>query len=153
MIRKIIKTILLLIWLIVIFCFSSDNGIDSTNKSDGFIINTIEFIKGSELTTKEKEIYIDKLVTPVRKGAHFTEYFILGILVYSLFSEFFSKKQLIIYSIIFCFLYACSDEIHQLFVVGRSAKFLDVIIDTLGSFTGIFIFDFIKNKIYKENVL
>ena len=153
MVRKIIKFILLLIWLIVIFCFSSDSGFDSTNKSDGFIISTIEFIKGSELTSLEKEMYIDKLVTPVRKGAHFIEYFVLGILVYSLFSEFFYNKKLIIYSIILCFLYACSDEFHQLFVAGRSAKFLDVIIDTLGSFTGIFIFDVIKNKIYRKSML
>ena len=153
MIRKIIKIILLLIWLIVIFCFSSDSGVDSTDKSDGIIISTIEFIKGNELTSKEKEMYIDKLVTPVRKGAHFIEYFVLGILVYSLFSEFFSNKKLILYSIGFCFLYAFSDEFHQLFVVGRSAKIFDVIIDTIGSFTSIFIFNIIKNRLYNKNVI
>ena len=30
------------------------------------------------------------------------------------------------------FLYACTDEIHQLFVPGRAGKFTDVLIDTTG---------------------
>ena len=29
-------------------------------------------------------------------------------------------------------LYACSDEIHQTFVAGRSGEVLDVLIDTIG---------------------
>ena len=34
------------------------------------------------------------------------------------------------------FLYACSDEFHQLFVPGRTAKFTDVLIDTSGVIVG-----------------
>ena len=34
--------------------------------------------------------------------------------------------------------YASSDEIHQIFVSGRSGNIKDVIIDTCGSYLGIF---------------
>ena len=39
-----------------------------------------------------------------------------------------------------CFLYACSDEIHQSFISGRDGNFLDVIIDSIGYLFGIFLY-------------
>ena len=39
-------------------------------------------------------------------------------------------------SIFLSFLYACTDEIHQIFVPGRSAQFRDVLVDTLGASFG-----------------
>ena len=42
----------------------------------------------------------------------------------------------ILLSLIFSFLYACTDELHQIFVPGRSAQFRDVLIDTLGASFG-----------------
>lgn len=50
-------------------------------------------------------------------------------------------KDILKLSILICMLYACSDEIHQLFVSGRSGKVLDVCIDTFGSLMGIFIYN------------
>ena len=70
----------------------------------------------------------------VRKSAHITEYFILAILTISLLKEYITNYKLIyILSIFICFIYAITDEIHQYFVVGRTAIFKDVIIDTTGS--------------------
>ena len=43
-----------------------------------------------------------------------------------------SYKKIIVYSFIFCFLYACSDEVHQLYVPGRSGNIKDVFIDSIG---------------------
>lgn len=40
-------------------------------------------------------------------------------------------------SLIFCVVYACSDEFHQLLVEGRSPRALDVMIDSAGAVTGI----------------
>lgn len=37
----------------------------------------------------------------------------------------------------FSFLYACSDELHQYFVPGRSAKFADVMVDSVGFTLGV----------------
>ena len=56
-------------------------------------------------------------------------------------------KNNIYIPIIICILYAISDEIHQLFVPGRSGQVSDVLLDTLGAFTGIMIYKLIYNKI------
>ncbi|MBB1503242.1 VanZ family protein, partial [Candidatus Saccharibacteria bacterium] len=45
-------------------------------------------------------------------------------------------KYSLFMSILLSFLYACTDEIHQIFVPGRSAQFRDVLIDTLGASFG-----------------
>ena len=50
-------------------------------------------------------------------------------------------------AIIICILYAISDKLHQLFVIGRSCELRDVFIDSLGSVSGIIIYNLIeKNK-------
>ena len=46
-----------------------------------------------------------------------------------------NRKRLLL-SIFLAFLYACTDEIHQLFVPGRSGEIKDVCIDTCGAFIG-----------------
>lgn len=74
----------------------------------------------------------------VRKAAHLFEYLVLGILI-MLFINTFSlnnKYQLMI-AIIFCVLYALSDEFHQTFVSGRFGTLVDVLIDSGGSLLGI----------------
>ena len=55
----------------------------------------------------------------------------------------------ILLSIGISFLYACSDEIHQLFVPGRSGNILDVLIDTVGASVGVLVFSFIVRKCCK----
>ena len=40
-------------------------------------------------------------------------------------------------SALFCFVYALSDEFHQMFVDGRGASFTDCLIDTGGAMLGI----------------
>lgn len=116
--------------------FSNDNDIASDKKSDGLIIRVSEFVLNRELTPKEKEIYIEKYVVVVRKTAHFTLYFLLGLFFCSFLKEFdLTNKKLILYTIIFVFIYACSDEVHQLFIKGRSGEILDIMIDTLGGIT------------------
>ena len=51
--------------------------------------------------------------------------------------------RFILLSILFSFLYAATDEFHQLFVPGRSGEFKDVMIDTVGAATGAFLFYFL----------
>ena len=135
MIKKIIKAILVLIVMFTIFMFSSENDVESTSRSDGLIIRTTEFVLNRKLSDKEKELYTSKYVHYVRKAAHFTLYFLLGLFFISFLKEFnLNDKKLLVYTVIFVFLYACSDECHQLFVSGRSGEILDVLIDTTGGF-------------------
>ncbi|MBR3146165.1 MAG: VanZ family protein [Bacilli bacterium] len=133
MVKKIIKILLVLIVMLTIFKFSGENDVKSDSRSDGIIVKTTEFILNRKLTDDEKKIYIKKYVVYVRKTAHFTLYFLLGLAFISFLKEFdLNNKKLLLYTIIFVFIYACSDEIHQLFIKGRSGEVLDVLIDTLG---------------------
>jgi len=132
--KKIINTLLVIIWMITIFIMSSFSSTESSDQS-GFIVNIIANI----LNTNN----VDLLSLIIRKTAHFTEYFILGILVHNMIHNYNKKTYL---SIIICIIYAICDEIHQLFVPGRSGQMLDVLIDVLGSLLGIYILIFIKNK-------
>ena len=133
MLRKILKLFLLLSWMMLIFSFSMDSGVESTEKSDGVIVWISETLLNKKISKEEKEFLTEKYQFFIRKTAHFTLYFILGFLFLWFKKEFhsFSWKDALI-AILFVFLYACSDEIHQLFVTERSGEILDVFLDTLG---------------------
>ncbi|MDY5993304.1 MAG: VanZ family protein [Bacilli bacterium] len=138
MIRKVIKIILVLLWMVMIFLLSNEEAVKSSKKSDGLIIKSVELFTGKSLSDQEKEKVLKYLVFPVRKCAHLSLYLILGILVISLLREYMViNTKLVLLSLLICFLYACSDEIHQLFVPGRSGEVRDVLIDTLGACLGV----------------
>ena len=40
-------------------------------------------------------------------------------------------------ALVIVFLYACTDEFHQLFIPGRSGEFRDVMVDTCGGIIGL----------------
>lgn len=91
------------------------------------------------------------MVKPIRKLAHFTIYMILGIAVMNYMNTYkMDNKRRIILTIIVGMLYATSDEIHQLFVPGRSAEVRDVCIDTLGVICGVIIATIVKNTIFDK---
>lgn len=147
MMRKIIKIVLVLVWMIMIFLLSNDTAVQSSKKSDGFIIKSVSFVLQRDLTSNEKENVLKYLVVPVRKLAHLFIYFVLGILIISLLKEYrVLNSKVLILSIFICFLYACSDEVHQLFILGRSGEIRDVFIDTFGSFLGILSFYLMKKR-------
>ncbi len=151
--RKQIFLLALIIWMIIIFGFSNQNVVSSLSLSDKVaskIIDIVVKVKEKEITPQEKAKMVKNTRLIVRKTAHFTEYFILGILVFKIF-EMYGVKRVLVYSIIFCFLYACSDELHQLFSNGRTAKVLDVLIDTSGSVLSIICLQFIKKRKLKIN--
>ena len=153
-IKRIIYTTLLIIWMIVIFMFSNQNGNTSKSTSDkvaSTVVDTVEVVTKTEITDKEKKTFIEDTRFIIRKCAHFFLYFILGILSYLTLSSYGISKGLIIYSILLCFIYSISDEIHQLFSGGRSFKILDIFIDTTASITGIMLcFGF--NKIILKSI-
>lgn len=109
----------------------------------------------SEFTQLEKAMLIDKLV---RKSAHFSEYALLGVLTLNashlLIGSYLYRKRkpaikIIVYilsALVWCFLFACTDEVHQYFIPGRYCSFLDVMLDTCGSLTGIMLFHILFRK-------
>lgn len=129
--------ILAIIWMGVIFMFSaqvSDESKSSSNKVTSAVVNTVISIKKENISEEKRQKIIEDKTFIVRKSAHFTEYFILGLILilYLQTKEKLATKYIIL-AIIFCVLYATSDEIHQLFVDGRSCKIMDILIDTCGS--------------------
>ena len=146
--KKAIKIILVILWMAIIFCFSNQKADDSSKLSDGLIVKVANIFVDKNLSTKDKEIILEKYTTVVRKTAHFSIYLILGILVISLLLEY-NIKHIILVSLIICLLYSISDEVHQLFIDGRSGEVRDVLIDTTGSLVGIGAYYFINKKIFK----
>ena len=136
MIKKIILWILVVLWMGVIFYFSSFDGMESQDQSRGFLYHTlgniIEFFD-KDISEIEKEELIIKYDPIVRKIAHITIYLILGFLVFITLKEYnLDNRKLLLYTFLICILYACSDEIHQTFVSERSGKVTDILIDTIG---------------------
>lgn len=151
MVKRIIKILMLVSWMVVIFSFSNDSGVVSTKKSDGFIINAIEMVLQRDLSEKEKEQWTTYLVKPVRKGAHLFVYTILGSLLALNISEYCKdKRKMALLALFMSFLYACSDEVHQLFIVGRSGQVSDVLLDMIGAGIGILIVLFVVRMLMKN---
>ena len=71
----------------------------------------------------------------------FSIYFALGVSVLMSIISYCNLRLYIriILSGIICIIYAVSDELHQLYVAGRSCELFDVIIDAIGSIFGILI--------------
>lgn len=136
-VRRLILVALVIVWCIVIFSFSSQNSEESSETSGGLIAAVCEFIvpEFDDFNGTERQEFIDELQFAVRKTAHFTAYGILGFLSwFALFGMRNLRRYLS--AVGFSFLYACSDEIHQLFVSGRSGELRDVFIDTGGAMMG-----------------
>ena len=72
----------------------------------------------------------------LRKYAHMAEYAMLALPSALFFRELLLERRLPLRaagcSLIFCFLYACSDEYHQTFVPGRAGTMIDVAVDMAG---------------------
>jgi VanZ family protein len=127
--REINYWILLIIWMIGIFIMSNEPASISDSQSSG-VIDIL-----SRIGVDVNNIFGQLANFLVRKCAHFLEYMILALLVFNVLKLYFNMKQVIIITIVFVFLYSCSDEIHQLFVLGREGAIRDVIIDTCGGIT------------------
>lgn len=141
--KRIICLILIILNCITIFYFShqiSDNSSKQSSKIVEIISVIIPSIKNMEETNKT--ILKQEVLTPIiRKMAHFSIYTVLGIFAINFTITLKDKKIYIkmIYALIFCFIYAITDEFHQRFIPGRSAEVRDVIIDTIGALTGILV--------------
>lgn len=145
--KRRIKYLLVLAWCVVIFLFSQQNGQESSNSSG--IIAMILSKTGIDLSS----IFGIDTSFLIRKTAHFTEYFILAVLVYNAIKDDFRYGYSHIVSVVFTSIYAMSDELHQMFVPGRGPAVRDVIIDSCGGLTAIiiiFIVGIYKGKLKKR---
>lgn len=136
-----------ILWLLIIFSLSSQPGPKSNGLSKSV---TKQIIKATQKVVvpnnyiKPRRNIMNKLNNLIRKYAHVVVYLVLGMLVMNAFVvSGIRGYKAFVFSLIFCFFYAASDEIHQLFVPGRGAKATDVLIDSIGALIGIGLYKFI----------
>jgi VanZ family protein len=135
--RRITSVSLLVSWALIIFLLSNEPSEASTTRSD-VLLHTIQSFDFSFFQQATEFI--------VRKSAHFIAYLILGLLTFITARQCTTDvKRAIILSISFTFIYACTDEVHQLFIAGRSGQPRDVLIDTLGATVGVSIYCLVRS--------
>ena len=123
-----------LLWMVVIFCFSAQNGTQSAQLSET-VQQYIVQIVGAAPQAQDTN---DQLI--LRKAAHFTVYLVLGGFCMAALLQtprFTRVRQKAAVALAISAGYAASDELHQFFVEERSARILDVGIDTVGAVCGI----------------
>lgn len=106
--------VLMILWIILIYYFSSQNATNSAKQSLG-ILNIIENLL---------HITIDHGF--LREFAHFTLYSVLGIFAYK------SLEGKLLFLILFGIAISISDELFQSLIDGRSCSLFDVFIDSSG---------------------
>ena len=131
-----------------IFFLSSQTGEISNELSHGVMVGFEKYISSSTwISTDIKNVFLSNPMICTRKLAHIIIYFILGFVIYIVLPENWGLKKRILVCLSSCVLYAITDEIHQMFVKGRTAQLLDIIVDFIGSSIGIYI-GWICNKIH-----
>lgn len=145
-----IAAVLLVVQCVVIFAFSAQPAESSSKTSKSVtkkIVRMVPAMKHKDEKTVDKKA--KELEHTVRKIAHFSLYLLLGVFAY-VTSDGYLKKNTLWFALLFCLLYAASDEIHQLFSPGRSCEFRDVCIDFSGSLCGALLALNIKKRLIKR---
>lgn len=131
-----------ILWLILIYMLSDQPAVQSSELSKKItevIVKTVgRLVPNNNYGDDSSISLVEQFHHLIRKHAHFFVYLILGILTINAirYSGVFGVRAFAL-ALSICVFYAISDEIHQLFVVGRSAEISDVLIDSGGSVVGI----------------
>lgn len=141
---RVVTTLLTAAVMVMIFCFSMENA-ETSDKRSGFIAMPVIRLLHPDYDQLDEaardEIYAGVSLV-VRKCAHFTEYMVLGFLLRLCLESWFGhrmRKYRILALIGFGAgtAYACTDELHQLGVEGRSGAWKDVLVDAGGVLLGV----------------
>lgn len=142
-VKRMVCFIFIFLWMALVFYLSSQNG-DESKGTSSYFVNIIIKLYNSFFNRNINVNNIGFLTFIIRKLAHFTLYFIGAIPIYLFLSTYsISTSNRNKYTIIACFIYACTDELHQFFIPFRDAKIFDILVDICGSV----LFLFIKNLI------
>ena len=130
-----------IIMMYIIFNFSAQEGPDSSRLSlvvTERLVRIYDVAMDKDWDESMITAQIERFHGKVRKVAHVTEYFILGICVaLPLYVYKIRGIWLIILAGAICIGFAYLDEWHQSFVAGRLSSKRDVMIDCIGIFPGV----------------
>lgn len=136
---RIIFAVAMIACMAVIFFFSSQNATASSSVSTGVTEKLLSLSPAFRNMPQEKKTEsVASVHSFIRKCAHFSLYALLGFCVFGFVNT--HKLKFItsfFTALVFCVFYAVSDEVHQLFVPGRSCEVRDMCIDSCGALCGI----------------
>ena len=143
--------ILAVMWMTVIFTFSAQTREESSTVSESFsdrLVNATGLLFHLHIDEERLREIANAMEHIVRKGAHMTEYAILAALLYVWLGRW-RQQRVRRYglAVMLAAVYACSDEIHQLFVEERAGMVSDVLIDSAGAVLGLGILILIQSLI------
>ena len=120
--------------MVMIFCFSMETAEKSDETSGNItgIVIDVFYPEFEEYPATEQEQVYSGIQVVVRKMAHYSEYTLLGLLIRLCMESWFGHRMKRLRA-----LYACTDEIHQLLIDGRSGEWTDVLLDSAGVLTGV----------------
>lgn len=139
----IIGIILSIIWMGVIFWFSSRSSseLDLRNSFLVKIVLDLFFKNFNSLPLDEQNLILNNISFYLSKSAHYLEYGLLALLLFMAFILIKKRGFRYLFIELVVILYAISDEIHQIFSSGRTPRSLDVMIDSLGGLTMILVIE------------
>ena len=136
---RVVAVLLVIAWMVMIFVMSGASA--DTSRGQSSIV--VELVKRIFNISSDQPELLDNLTTIVRKCAHAFEYFVLGILLLNVIRQFWPtmcKKSWARYwylAVVGASIYAVTDEVHQVFVPGRSCELRDIMIDTVAASVGV----------------
>jgi hypothetical protein len=125
--------------MVLIFWFSDQDATQSGQMSNSLLVWIVEDVLHQSAVPAIGSVLI-------RKSAHFCVYGCLGASTALLVSECRPKRFAFLWSWLIPVVYACTDELHQYFVPGRSCEFRDVCIDSAGALLGVVLVRFILQR-------
>ncbi len=153
--RKIAAGAILIFLMGIIFVFSAQTAGESSHLSGNiskFIFGVYEWLFGE--VSGERELRAMEIIhSLIRSLAHGFEYFLLeGAAFANAVLHLEKWKKAAFSSVLFCMIFALTDEIHQLFVEGRAFQLADIAVDTLGALVCLVICLWVtKDKLRMEN--
>ncbi|MTD30572.1 VanZ family protein [Planomicrobium sp. YIM 101495] len=138
-----------ILWMAVIFMLSHQPGSQSSQLSSSV---TEVIIQAIETIVPDSGGGVEQFHTIVRKNAHFFAYLLLGILLTNaLRRSGVTGWQSFALAFMGSVVYAMSDEIHQLFIEGRSGEVRDVAIDSAGAAAGLLLYALLVKLLSERN--
>jgi len=142
------KFTIIVIAIMAFIFFQSALPADLSSEESGRVVDLIvRLFRGVAPIDRETLVFI------VRKGAHFTEYMILGGFLVPAVKEWMAVDTTpvpVVRERITAWLagtlYAVTDEIHQSFVPGRSCELRDMGIDSCGVLAGVLVVSFLMRS-------
>lgn len=137
-----LSLLLVIAVMVMIFCFSAQNGEQSGAMSGRLTTWALNLIipDFENFSPEQQEMIRSTVGLIIRKLAHFSEYALLGFSLMLHIAQVQKKITVrlpLLWSWAVGTLYAASDEFHQGFVAGRGPSIVDVMIDSLGVIAGI----------------